>query len=259
MTCRLDFDSAALRRPAASIREDKWTTTLLVQSIVTGTYLVDRLVPQRTAFLRYHVVCKAERARELSIMSNRDLALQVAAALRSFSDHHLSRRITDYLQNPRMRLRGRFDGNMFGGEANARSLLALQHHSSKLLYMSADVIVLALVHIQANATTATISRQSGVTLASWRFGEPPRLRVGTKRTLWGISWSASSGIPSETSAVDGGTQDGCDWLQNVFESVDFLNSALRLNHRSSPFYNISRILYTSLTTYDLQHQARAWS
>jgi hypothetical protein len=118
MTCRLDFDSAALRRPAASIREDKWTTTLLVQNNVAGTYFVDRLVPQRTAFLRFHDVCKAERAKGLP-MSNRNPALQVAAALRPFWDHHsLSRRITDYLQNPRTRLRGRFDGDMRSGEAN---------------------------------------------------------------------------------------------------------------------------------------------
>jgi hypothetical protein len=96
MTCILDFDSAALRRPAASIREDKWTTTLLVQNNVAGTYFVDRLVPQQTAFLRFHDVCKAERAKGLP-MSNRNPALQVAAALRPFSDHQsLSRRITDY-------------------------------------------------------------------------------------------------------------------------------------------------------------------
>jgi hypothetical protein len=57
-----------------------------------------------------------------------------------------------------------------------------------LLYMSADVMILALVHIQANATTATISRQGGVTLNFWRFEEPPRTRVDTEWTSWGISW-----------------------------------------------------------------------
>jgi hypothetical protein len=52
-------------------------------------------------------------------MSDRNPALQVAAALRPFSDRHsLSWRITDYLQNPRTRLRGRFDGDMLSGEAN---------------------------------------------------------------------------------------------------------------------------------------------
>jgi hypothetical protein len=51
--------------------------------------------------------------------------------------------------------------------------------------MSADVIVLALVHIQANATTATVSREGGVTLSFWRFGEPPRIRVGSEWTFWG--------------------------------------------------------------------------
>jgi hypothetical protein len=72
-------------------------------------------------------------------------------------------------------------GDMLSGEANARSLLALRRSSqdSSNVYMSADVMP-ALVPIQANATTATRSRQGGVTtLASWRFGdeESPRLRV----------------------------------------------------------------------------------
>jgi hypothetical protein len=50
-----------------------------------------------------------------------------------------------------------------------------------LLYMSADVI-LALVHLQANAITTC----TPVSLASWRlFGESPRTRVDTEWTFWG--------------------------------------------------------------------------
>jgi hypothetical protein len=89
--------------------------------------------------------------------------------------------------------------------------------------MSADVIVLALVHIQANATTATISRQGGVTLASWRFGEPPRLRVDIEWTSWG-HWGSRGDCalrnPQELRRpLKMGKRDCRDWSHESIESL----------------------------------------
>jgi hypothetical protein len=149
-------------------------------------------------------------------------------------------------------------GDMFSGEANARSILALRRRFSRLLYMSADVI-LALVHIQANATTATRPRQGGVTLASWRFGdgESPRLRVA-RSGLHGDLVERES--PQKRRPLKMGKQDCRDWLQNQSRAwfrFFWCHHIVRLWEHSPPCYNTSWIPCTSPAVYDLQYQGKA--
>jgi len=116
MTCRLDFDSAALRRPAASIREDRRTTTLLDQ--ICGRYVSRR--PSGSATNSFLEVPRCMQSRASQRTSNVKSKSSPSGRGRTAAFLGSPFFITENyrLQNPRTRLRGRFDGDMLSGEAN---------------------------------------------------------------------------------------------------------------------------------------------
>jgi len=98
-------------------------------------------------------------------------------------------------------------GDMFGGEANARSLLALRRRFSKLLYTSADVI-LALVHIQAPRAPIECYNCHDIT-PGWsdsRFLEIRR--VSTSPCGHKADREGHNLVECLTSTVGSGSQDG---------------------------------------------------